>query len=222
MRLVMFEDRLGLRPGCLLGEDAESAVVDVSALALATGEPVPAGFGALIELATGGGALVQALRKICSGLSRQPEMTLQPGTFRLRPPLSPRAQVICAGANYRGHLREMDGLRAPSSVMWFTKAPSAVVASGDPIVVPRHAADMVDYEGELAAVIGRRCYRASERDAISFVGGYTIVNDVSARDLVADALAATEPQEVRARWDQNLLGKQFPTFCPLGPRVRNG
>lgn len=220
MRLVIFEDQLGPRPGCLLAEDGELAVADVSAVALAAGLPAPATFGALIEITMDEAApLAQALRTMCSADSPLSAARVQPGTFRLRPPLSPGAQVLCAGANYRDHLREMDGLAPPSSVMWFTKAPSSVIASGDRIVVPRHAADMVDYEGELAAVIGRRCYRAGERDALAYVGGYTIVNDVSARDWVADALSATEPQEVRSRWDKNLLGKQFPTFCPLGPAV---
>lgn len=220
MRLVSFDDGSGARPGCLAGEGPDEVVVDIAAVASSHGEKPPASVGQLLELLySGDSPLVEALRSACADPGGAEAATVPAGSFRLLAPLSPGAQVVCAGANYGDHLREMKGLRPPPSVIWFTKAPTSVVASGEPIVVPRHAAGMVDYEGELAVVIGKRCYRASQAEAFSFIGGYTIINDVSARDWVADALAATDPQEVRATWDKNLLGKQFPTFCPVGPAV---
>lgn len=218
MRLVSFDDGAGVRPGCLM---TDGRVLDVGGMALAAGVQPPGHVGEVLQaLAAGQHPLADELHRVLDGGVPVASAPVVPAErLRLRAPFTPGAQIVCAGANYRSHLQEMQGLDAPSSVLWFTKAPTAVIGYGDPIVLPRQAPGQVDYEGELAVVIGRHCYRAGEEEAQSCVGGYTLLNDVSARDWVAEALAAHDPQEVRAAWGRNLLGKQFPTFCPIGPTI---
>ncbi|HET9060686.1 MAG TPA: fumarylacetoacetate hydrolase family protein [Acidimicrobiales bacterium] len=215
---MSFDDGGGVRPGCLM---ADGRVLDVGGMALAAGVQPPGHVGEVLQaLSSGQHPLADELRGVLDGGVPVAAAPVVPaGRFRLRAPFTPGAQIVCAGANYRSHLEEMQGLHIPSSVLWFTKAPTAVIGHGDPIVLPREAPGQVDYEGELAVVIGRHCYRAGEEEALSCVGGYTLLNDVSARDWVAAALAAEDPEEVRAAWGRNLLGKQFPTFCPVGPAI---
>jgi 2-keto-4-pentenoate hydratase/2-oxohepta-3-ene-1,7-dioic acid hydratase in catechol pathway len=120
-------------------------------------------------------------------------------------PVEPR-DIICIGLNYRKHAAE--GNQAiPENPVVFMKNSGAVQNPGDPIILPRRLrSDSVDYECELAVVIGRTCYNVAKSDALGYVLGYTCANDVSARD-----------------WQRNggggqwCRGKTFATFCPLGP-----
>jgi 2-keto-4-pentenoate hydratase/2-oxohepta-3-ene-1,7-dioic acid hydratase in catechol pathway len=124
---------------------------------------------------------------------------------KLLAPLEPSA-VLCIGLNYRKHAEE-GGKPVPAHPVLFMKMPSAVQNPGDPIVLPRRLrSDKVDYECELAVVIGRECKNATRADALDYVLGYTCGNDVSARDW-------------QAQWGggQWCRGKTFDTFCPLGP-----
>lgn len=122
---------------------------------------------------------------------------------RLLPPLVP-ANIIAIGRNYRAHAKEQ-GAEVPAEPLVFSKLTSSVIASGDAIVLPAEAPDEVDWEAELAVVIGRRARRVSTAEALDHVLGYTCANDVSARDC----------QQRRDR--QWTRGKSFDTFCPLGP-----
>lgn len=124
---------------------------------------------------------------------------------RLLAPLN-AAAVLCIGLNYRKHAEE--GKQAiPANPVLFMKVPTAVQNPGGPIVLPRKLrSDKVDYECELAVVIGKRCYNVSKADALSHVLGYTCANDVSARDWQKDGGGG--------QWCR---GKTFDTFCPLGP-----
>lgn len=85
--------------------------------------------------------------------------------------------------------------------------------------MPAEFPDHVDYEGELCVVIGKPCHAVRAEDAWAFVAGYTLLNDVSARDAFPGLAAATTPLEGRWAWTDMLLGKQFPTFGPIGPAV---
>jgi 2-keto-4-pentenoate hydratase/2-oxohepta-3-ene-1,7-dioic acid hydratase in catechol pathway len=76
---------------------------------------------------------------------------------------------------------------------------------------------MLDWEGEFSVVIGKPCHRVKAAQALDYVAGYTIVNDVSARDWVAPIFSATGVMGPIHAWEHNLLGKMFPTFCPMGP-----
>lgn len=124
---------------------------------------------------------------------------------KLLAPLEPR-DIICIGLNYRKHAAE--GNQAiPEWPVVFMKNSGALQNPGDPIVLPRRLkSDSVDYECELAVVIGRECYNVSKSDALNYVLGYTCANDVSARDW-----------QMKYGGSQWCRGKTFATFCPLGP-----
>ena len=120
-------------------------------------------------------------------------------------PLVP-TDIICIGLNYRKHAEE-GGKPVPEFPVVFMKNIGALQNPGDPIVLPRRVrSDAVDYECELAVVIGRDCHNVSKKDALQYVAGYTAANDVSARDW-------------QLKWGggQWCRGKTFATFCPLGP-----
>ena len=124
---------------------------------------------------------------------------------KLLAPLEP-SQILCIGLNYRHHAAE-SGLQPPERPVLFTKGINTVQNPGDPIEIPVTAASTeVDYECELAVVIGKACRNAKAADALSYVLGYTCGNDVSARDW-------------QLKWGggQWCRGKTFDTFCPLGP-----
>ncbi|MEI6033235.1 MAG: fumarylacetoacetate hydrolase family protein [Verrucomicrobiae bacterium] len=120
-------------------------------------------------------------------------------------PVSPAA-IFCTGLNYRRHAEET-GARLPKHPILFMKSPSAVQNPDDPILIPtRLASHEVDYECELAVVIGRAAKNVARADALRYVAGYTCANDVSARDW-----------QVRFGGSQWCRGKTFDTFAPMGP-----
>ncbi len=143
---------------------------------------------------------------------------LPAGSFRLHSPLGERVLMVCAGANYKSHLAEM-GQHQTDELAWFVQNPNSVIGSGESIVLPSAFPDKVDFEGELCVVFGRACHAVSEEDALAHIGGYTIMNDVSARDELSHLLAAATPEEGRYSWLNMLLGKQFPTFSAVGPAI---
>ncbi len=125
--------------------------------------------------------------------------------FRLLAPLRPTA-ILCIGLNYRQHALEQNS-PIPTFPVLFLKAPSATQHPNEPILLPAHLkSDQVDYEGELAIIIGKTCKNATRDNALDFVLGYSCANDVSARDW----------QKARGG-SQWCRGKGFDTFCPLGP-----
>ena len=119
-------------------------------------------------------------------------------------PLPRPGKVICVGLNYRDHAEEAS-MALPERPLLFAKWPSSLIGPGQPIVLPSFTRE-VDYEAELAVVIGRRARDLSESEALSVVAGYTCLNDVSARDL----------QMADQQWTR---GKSLDTFGPIGPRV---
>src|SRR5437868_5047488 len=123
---------------------------------------------------------------------------------KLLAPVAP-SKVVCVGRNYREHAAEL-GNKMPDEPLLFLKAPSAVIAPGEQIELPS-ASQQVEHEGELGVVIGRRVHKVSpEDDPLSYVFGYTCVNDVTARDLQRKDVQFTR-------------GKSFDTFCPVGPFI---
>lgn len=121
----------------------------------------------------------------------------------LMPPAMP-TKIVCVGINYKTHAREM-GHELPSEPLIFLKPPTAMNAPGGEIRLPP-GVGRVDFEGELAVVMGRRAHRIPPEEALSHVLGYTCANDVTARDL----------QKVDGQWTR---AKGFDGFCPLGPWV---
>ena len=124
---------------------------------------------------------------------------------KLLAPVRP-ADVLCVGLNYRKHANE-GGSPIPEHPIVFMKTRSAVQNPGDPIVLPTTLkSNEVDYECELAVVIGKDCQNATKDNALNYVLGYTCANDVSARDW-----------QLKFGGGQWCRGKTFATFCPLGP-----
>lgn len=122
----------------------------------------------------------------------------------LLPPIGQPSKLVCIGLNYREHAKE-SGFAFPEEPLVFAKFPSSMVGATSEIVLPPESSQ-VDWEAELAVVIGRRAERVEVGDALDYVGGYCVANDVSARD-------------VQARDVQWVRAKSFTTFCPIGPWV---
>jgi 2-keto-4-pentenoate hydratase/2-oxohepta-3-ene-1,7-dioic acid hydratase in catechol pathway len=124
--------------------------------------------------------------------------------MKLLEPIAP-SKIVCVGRNYREHAAEL-GNKMPDEPLLFLKAPSAIISSGEEIVLPG-ASQQVEHEGELGVVIGRVARKIpSGEDPLSYVLGYTCVNDVTARDLQRKDVQFTR-------------GKSFDTFCPVGPWI---
>lgn len=126
------------------------------------------------------------------------------GEVQLLAPVIPRSKVVGVGRNYRDHAAEL-GNEAPAEPLLFFKPNTSVIGPGDAIVRPG-ISERVDFEGELVAVIGRVARNVSVEDAAGYVFGYTIGNDVTARDL----------QKSDGQWAR---AKGFDSFCPIGPAI---
>ncbi len=129
---------------------------------------------------------------------------VEEGALTLRASSLRPEKVLCIGRNYRAHAAET-GSDVPTVPIVFNKFPSTLTASGATVPHPP-ATEQLDYEGELVVVMGRRAFNVRAADALSYVAGYTVGNDLSARDL----------QNRTSQW---LLGKSLPAFGPIGPVV---
>jgi 2-keto-4-pentenoate hydratase/2-oxohepta-3-ene-1,7-dioic acid hydratase in catechol pathway len=194
MRVARFES--GNRSG--IGVVAETDLADL------TGAGLPQD---MIELIAGWdvGAVGEAV-------SSAPRLELD--EVRLVAPITPRKNIVAVGRNYRDHAAEFSasGFDAsekqviPDHPVIFTKAPTSVIGPDDAIVLANDPTGTTDYEGEMAIVIGKPGKGISEDDALDHVFGWTIVNDVTARDL----------QKRHVQW---FVGKSPDTFCPMGPWI---
>src|SRR6202008_2141814 len=137
---------------------------------------------------------------------------------KLLPPIPNPGLLLSVGMNYHEHLKEMK-TPVPEKPAAFTKSVASIIASGEPILLPASHPDMVDWEGEFTVVIGKGGHRIPAAKALEHVAGYTIVNDVSARNWVAPIFASTGVMGPIHAWEHNLLGKMMPTFCPMGPCI---
>jgi 2-keto-4-pentenoate hydratase/2-oxohepta-3-ene-1,7-dioic acid hydratase in catechol pathway len=181
MKLISFSTADGsVRPGILF--DDTRTVLDLS----------PNGFSSTLEvIASGTGSNLATSR-----------LSLE--NVRLHAPLGNPPRIFAIGLNYRDHAKE-SGMEIPTTPVVFFKLATAIVGPGDPIVLPRNSTQP-DYEAEFAFVIGKGGYRIPATAWREHVFGYTIVNDVSARDI----------QFSSTQWS---MSKCFPTFCPLGPAI---
>lgn len=144
---------------------------------------------------------------ISASSSPRTEKGISIGDVNFIAPVLP-SKIVCVGRNYREHAAEL-GNKMPDEPLLFLKAPSAVIANGDAIRLPLQS-KQVEHEGELGVVMGRHArHLASSDDPLSYVLGYTCVNDVTARDLQRKDVQFTR-------------GKSFDTFCPVGPSIVSG
>lgn len=147
-------------------------------------------------------------------LAESPWQTRDPESLALSPvalsevkllaPVAP-SKIVCVGRNYRDHAKEL-GNEVPTEPLLFFKPPSSLLAPGAPILLPA-ISERVDFEGELAIVIGQRARKTNRNDDVRpYIHGLTVANDVTARDL----------QKKEGQWTR---GKGFDTFCPVGPFI---
>lgn len=129
---------------------------------------------------------------------------LQSTFVELGPPVPDPDKILCIGLNYADHANEA-GLAQTEVPLFFAKFRNALVGPSSPIVLPRVSRE-IDYEGELAVVIGKQCKDVSVSDALEYVAGYSVFNDVSARDL-------------QMQTSQFIAGKALDTFAPMGPGI---
>ena len=190
MRLLSFRcdghDRVGV-----LGRDSQ--VIDLSLAA--PGLPRD-----LIAILRSGSESLGLIARAVDSHSPADELSL--AGLVLRAPITEPQKIICVGLNYRDHAEESK-LPLPEFPVIFAKYPNCLIGSGEPIILPP-LSQQVDYEGELAVVIGRRGKDIPESDALRFVAGYSAFNDVSARDF----------QHRTSQWS---IGKSFDGFGPMGP-----
>ena len=188
MRLVTFQRHEYPEPGVLRGDE----IVSVR----------EAGFKDVLSIVEGGSV---ALDKVNRWLESPPwgEIVKAAGV-KLRAPLLRPTKIICVGLNYRDHAEESK-MEIPSVPTIFCKFPTAVIGPGENIVLPKNSAKP-DYEGEFAFIVGRRGRHVPADKWQDYVFGYTILNDVSARDV----------QMATTQW---MMGKTFDTFAPFGPAL---
>jgi 2-keto-4-pentenoate hydratase/2-oxohepta-3-ene-1,7-dioic acid hydratase in catechol pathway len=192
MRLVSFGPRYGERPGVLLGE----AILDLGAVSrdLAGSWRTLLAAGALAEI-----------RALAADPSRRPQGAMRPAaTVRLGPPVPDPGKIVCVGLNYVDHAAEQ-GKPLPERPLLFAKAASALAGPRDDVVIPAGITH-VDYEAEMAFVIGRRGRNVPQERAADFVAGYMVFNDLTARKI----------QREDGQW---FRGKSLDTFAPCGPAL---
>ena len=202
MKYITFENAQGQGVGVLTPD--ESHFLDLTAAGIATD---------MIALISDYAATQGAIKAL---LATNADGTPLSDVHVLAPIPTPRRNIFCVGKNYRAHALEFGtsgfdsssvaGGEIPDMPIIFTKPPSSVIASGD--VIPRELDpfDSVDYEGEIAVVVGKDGRVSDSDDPMDFVFGYTIVNDVTSREL----------QKRHKQW---VLGKGIDGFCPMGPVI---
>jgi acylpyruvate hydrolase len=222
MRYVTISNKGLAAAGVMIGDD----VLDLKASAALIPEAATVA-GSVRDILGGGDAALSAIRKIvdkvAAGGNLQADLktggALVPlAKAKLMAPIPQPTLILSCGMNYHEHLREMN-TPVPKTPTAFTKNAASVIASGEAIILPKAAPDMVDWEGEFSVVIGKPCFSVKAADALGYVAGYTIINDVSARDWVAPIFKAEGTMPAILSWEHNILGKQFPTFCPMGPVI---
>jgi acylpyruvate hydrolase len=192
MKLVTMNYRGATRLGALIARGAQNYILDLN-----RAQPdLPADM--LQFLQAGDAALAAAQRAVASADERA---LIPQAEATLFAPIPRPGKIVCVGHNYHGHA----SATPPTHPDIFAKFNNVVIGPGQPVVVTR-ASEKVDYEGELAVVIGKRAKYVGQARALDFVAGYTIFNDVTARDF----------QNRTTQWT---LGKSFDTFGPMGPAL---
>jgi 2-keto-4-pentenoate hydratase/2-oxohepta-3-ene-1,7-dioic acid hydratase in catechol pathway len=194
MKLLTFAVGGKARPGVL----RDDRVIDLEAAGLPAGPN-----GGLLAIARGGDAM---LKKVAKVLKDAQAKSYELSKVKVLPPIRQPSKIVAVGLNYIDHCKEAN-LPVPAEPVLFSKFPTSVCGPYDELSWPAGVTKEVDYEVELGVVIGKKARDVEEAAALEYVMGYTVVNDVSARDL--QFLGAKQ-------WDR---GKSLDTFCPYGPYI---
>jgi acylpyruvate hydrolase len=165
----------------------------------------------MVEFLKRGESSLEAARKALAHLSRTTrhpdrETIFERSTVRLLAPVPRPGALISAGKNFSDHVAEMASKKGPAAPVAFLKLPGTVIGPEDDIPHPPEVKNL-DYEVELAVVIGKPCVEVSKEDALNYVAGYSAFNDISARDVIRG----------ENKTGIHLMGKSFPGFAPMGP-----
>lgn len=196
MKLVTYHSPTGLRPGALDGDD----IVDIQNLTEGDAER----YRSVKEILTGGPDGLAALEKrLAEAGPNHVAGSVQ--ELHLAPPVPDPDKILCVGLNYKEHVDEVKREVPPYPTL-FSKFSNSLVGPNDSVRIPPVYDPRIDYEGELAVVIGRPASRVSPEDALDYVAGVTVLNDVTSRRL----------QNETPQW---LLGKAIDDFAPTGPAL---
>lgn len=212
MKLVTIDVGGEDRPGVLLGD----TILDLKAAGGAA--------DSVMAILEGGSAALDDVKRLADSVDgRRDELQaagalVDEASATYLPPIPKPGLILSVGMNYAAHLEEMN-TPIPKEPAAFIKSQHSLTGHRQPIRIPRDHPDMVDFEGEFTFVIGRDCHQVSEAEAMGCIGGYTIANDVSARDWVPAVFASEGTMPAIHNWEKNILGKNFPTFTPLGPVI---
>jgi acylpyruvate hydrolase len=225
LKLLTLDTVPGGKPGALVAEDE---IVDLRAFA-ERGEDAQTLPGSVRQILEGGEVALAMVRNIIDKIESAPESEREGWreigllrSMKSTPLLAPVPDpwlVLSAGLNYKSHLAEMSGTPAPPHPAAFIKVQASLTGCGKPIVVPQRYSKHVDFEGEFTIVMGRTCHDVSESEAMQYVAGYTIANDVSARDWIPEVMSADGTFDAIHAWERNIMGKNLPTFTPCGPVI---
>ena len=208
MKLVTYRD--GAAGEGRLGVVQNGQVIDVELLGDVVGEALPASMLELIDLGPDAQSAISRALAETEG-ARPAGLAVPEENVRLLAPIPrPRKNIFGIGLNYVEHVAEsaksLDTSKdLPKEPVVFSKPPTAVIATGEPIQHNAAMTQMLDWEVELAVIIGKRATRIAKKDAMSHVFGYTVVNDVSARD--------------NRRAGQWIFSKGQDSYCPMGPAI---
>ncbi len=201
MRLVRFQQKSG--------ENRIGVMIDNTRIAELTGartsEPIMEFLQDPKHETKASQAIDSARKQPASSGEKSPKGVLGIEQVSVLPPISRPTKIICMGGNFADHLREGSTTLPPFPIS-FLKSPTSLVGHRAPVIYPRKV-KLLDYEVELAAVIGKDCKDVSRKDALDYVAGFSIFNDISARDI----------QFAEMKRGFCNLGKNFSTFAPMGP-----
>ncbi|WP_084399848.1 fumarylacetoacetate hydrolase family protein [Henriciella aquimarina] len=219
MKLVTYRHGRTSRPGALL---ASGDILDLrKALPEQDDEPL----WSVAQLLARGPEALRDAAALVKEVDADPSSASERGwivsgqSAQLLNPLGQPTMLWTVGMMYPEHAEEMN-VPFPENLNHALRSANAIVGPGEPVVLPRMAPDMVDWEGELALVIGAPTYRVSPDEAMDYVAGYTIYNDIGARDHCQPFIDEIRSGGLSAGMSGlNLLYKEFPTFSPVGPCV---
>ncbi|WP_394136715.1 fumarylacetoacetate hydrolase family protein [Cytobacillus oceanisediminis] len=208
MKFVTAKDSRGSFVGLIDGSGTRVLPLAAAAEKMEGSSDFPASLKECIAL---GDAFVEKVHKLIdwvSSSSERAELYLSLDSVTLQAPIPrPDKNIFCVGKNYAEHAIEMGSKEdIPEHIMVFTKAPTTVIGPDETVLNHKEVTSQLDYEGELAVIIGKTGRAILKEEALDYVFGYTIINDVTGRDL-------------QSRHKQFFIGKSLDTTCPMGPWI---
>ncbi len=206
-----------------IGLYSEESILSLDAVAHLAGETIPASASILDYLPHGKhhAALRSAVEKVHRGDPAAREAaSIATGSVQMLVPIPNPDKLLLLAGNYSKHIEEGGGRAAERRETFpyvFMKPPGTTLTNpGDPILIPANSPDQIDWEIELGVVIGKTCRNVKESDALGYVAGYTVINDISDRAFTPNPKRVERPNDRFFDW---LHGKWHDTFCPMGPCI---